>query len=139
MDRLEDQATTYCISCRTNVKKSKMEGSFYKLPVSPPEDSDMVGGDHVICKPCVITLRGDMMAMSRKGEINSNSKFFSIKCSICLDVAQKAEMRVSKLEAGDASAKDNLKSSVRPKKIHKVELKLLRALMKSEGGCCCIL
>jgi hypothetical protein len=139
MDRLQDQAATYCISCRMNVKKAKMEGSYYKLPVLPPEDSEMVSGDHVICKPCVVTLKGDMMAMSRKGEIDSNSKQFSIKCSICLDVTQKAEIRVSKIEFGDSNAKDKLKCSIRPKKIHKIEMKLLRVLMKSEGGCCCIL
>lgn len=132
-ERLSEQAITYCINCRINTNKIKEPGGFQKLPVIPEQDAEVVNSEHVICKSCILTIRGDILTMSRKGEINSSTRHYTIKCSVCIEKPKKIDSRVSKGE------EINQSKNYRQKKGHKIEMKVLKVLMKSEAGCCCVL
>ena len=104
-DRLKLQMQTYCAMCRTNV--SKKETHFPKLNIVPDQTGS---GIHTLCKGCLLTLKGDIMKLSREGKINKSTKTVPINCLICNN------------------------------QTHQVELKDLKPYLKGgDGGCCFIL
>jgi hypothetical protein len=93
-----------------NIKYAEKFSVINKFPIVNENDVNTANGTHTICKQCVITLKGDLMQMKQQGKITLATKSVPIKCSVCI------------------------------KKIHEVELRYLKPLLKSEtGGCCSIL
>ncbi len=97
--------------CRSNMqKKEKDITAINKFPiVEEPKNPNIANGPHILCKTCLLTFKGDLMRLTRSGEIPSNSKTAPLKCAVCV------------------------------KKVHQVEMKYIKTMMKSEGGCCSIL
>ncbi len=116
-DRLMKQAQTYCAMCRSNVglkaekDKAGVNGPLVlnKFPIVPEEDPKVANTTHVLCKNCIFALKGDLMRMTREGKLSSSSKTVPLKCIVC------------------------------SKKVHQVELKVLKPLMKDGDGGCCIM
>ena len=113
-DRLCKYAQTFCIICRTNVPEKTLKGGeairvYNRFAVEPQSDLNVANGPHIICNHCIITVKGDIMQLSRSGQLQQGSRTVPIKCSVCIG------------------------------KTHQVELKNLKQLLKSEGGCCIIL
>jgi galactose-1-phosphate uridylyltransferase len=116
-DRLVEQTQSYCAMCRTYVinKESKAEKNktvivtTNKFPIVSEEDPNTVI-IHVLCKQCLLTLKGDIMRMTREGKLANASKTVPLLCLIC------------------------------NKKVHQAELKYIKPIMKDgDGGCCTIL
>ena len=114
-DRLIKQAQSYCAICRLDMRKEKGVDKGIttpnKFPIVEERESNpnVANSTHVLCRHCILTFKGDLMKMSRSGEINSNTKTILLKCTVCI------------------------------KKTHQVELKYFKQMMKSEGACCSIL
>ena len=113
-NRLLKYAQTFCIICRTNVLEKSLKPSdtireYNRFPIEPQNDLNVANGLHIICDHCVITVKGDIMQMSRSGQLNKGWRSVPIKCSVCIG------------------------------KTHQVDMKHLKLFFKSEGGCCIII
>jgi hypothetical protein len=89
---------------------TKKEMVIPKLNIVPEQNNKTVNDVHILCKGCLLTLKGDIMRLSREGKINKSTKTVPMKCLICNN------------------------------QTHQVELKDLKPYLKDgDGGCCSIL
>jgi len=98
--------------CRKNAAPKQNESipvSVNKFPVVPENinNPNVVFTTHILCRDCILTLKGDMIRKSKSGELSSNTKIYNFKCAVCI------------------------------KHVHKVEIKFLKPLLKSQDGACC--